>query len=69
MKYYYKLYFQKANLVIIGMPMSGKSLYSKLISQQYGKQLIDIDQEISIYAEDTIENIFLILLAISGSLE
>lgn len=56
--YYKKLLFDKKNLVFIGMPMSGKSLYSRLCSTRYNKDLVDIDNKIVEYSNDSISNIF-----------
>ena len=58
MNYYHQLAFEKENLVFIGMPMSGKSYFSRITSQRYNKKLVDLDEEIAISAKDTIENIF-----------
>ena len=56
--YYRKLLFQKKNLVFIGMPMSGKSFFSRLCAKRFNKSLVDIDIEIVKYANDSIPNIF-----------
>lgn len=58
LKYYHKLLTEKLNLIFVGMPMSGKSFYSRLVSTYYNKILIEIDDEISVQAKDSIENIF-----------
>jgi shikimate dehydrogenase len=44
--YYQKLYQKLTNFVLIGMPMSGKSFYAKLLSEKYSKRFIDIDKKI-----------------------
>ncbi len=55
----YKNLTQKMkNLVFIGMPMSGKSFFTRLCSEKYNKELIDVDSEIEDYINDSIENIF-----------
>ncbi|AIO18289.1 Shikimate dehydrogenase [Candidatus Izimaplasma bacterium HR1] len=56
--YYHKLQFKKQNLVFIGMPMSGKTFLSNLTSKKYNKNFVDIDEEITIYTRDSIENTF-----------
>lgn len=56
--YYKHLLFEKTNLVFIGMPMSGKSLFTSLASQKYHKELVEIDTEIERYENDSISNIF-----------
>jgi len=57
-KYYHKLLFQKKNLVFIGMPMSGKSFFSRLCSTKYNKILVDIDNEIIKQTGNSISEIF-----------
>lgn len=57
-QYYTDLRWNKTNLVFIGMPMSGKSFYANHVSKLYNKELVEIDEEIMIYAKDTIDNIF-----------
>ena len=56
--YYKDLYFDSSNLVFIGMPMSGKSFFSRIVNDLYGKELIDIDHEIVTNSNNTIEYIF-----------
>lgn len=56
--YYRELLFKKKNLVFIGMPMSGKSLFGRLNSNNYKKLYIDIDNEIIKYENNSISNIF-----------
>lgn len=46
------------NFVLIGMPMSGKTLYSNLLSEKYNKKVIDTDQYIESYYNQTIPEIF-----------
>ncbi len=56
--YYKKLLLKQANIVFIGMPMSGKSLYGRLFARDYDKRLVDIDHEIERQAGQSIEDIF-----------
>ncbi len=56
--YYSDLLFYKTNLVFIGMPMSGKSFFASNLSKRYKKDLIEIDEEIMIFENDSITNIF-----------
>ncbi len=58
-KFYKKLLLEKLNLTFIGMPMSGKSFFNKLCSEKYNKSLVDIDNEITKYTNDSVSNIFL----------
>lgn len=46
------------NVVLIGMPMSGKSYYSRVVSSEYNKELIDIDKYIEDQAGVDIPTIF-----------
>lgn len=55
---YKKLLFESTNLVLIGMPMSGKSHYSKLLSKKYHRQMIDIDRYIEEKENMSIKQIF-----------
>ena len=41
---YDEIYFDKRNIVLSGMPASGKSTVGKLVAQQLGRELIDTDQ-------------------------
>jgi|LGOV01.1.fsa_nt_gb shikimate dehydrogenase len=43
---YKKIILNMLNIVLIGMPMSGKSYYAKALSGIYNKQLVDIDKQI-----------------------
>lgn len=45
-KIYTKIFKQKQNIVLIGMPSSGKTTLGKLTAQQLGKNFIDTDDEI-----------------------
>ena len=56
--YYKNLLLKKTNLVFIGMPMSGKSFFANHASKKYNKTLIEIDEEIIISENDSIDNIF-----------
>lgn len=56
--YYKKLYKKLTNIVLIGMPMSGKSFFGKLLAKKYNKTLIDIDNEIERRENNDIPTIF-----------
>ncbi len=43
---YRKILLNMINVILIGMPMSGKSYYAKALSGIYNKQLVDIDKQI-----------------------
>ena len=45
-KYYNKLTKEKENIVLIGMPSSGKTTVGKLLSEKLNKKLVDIDEVI-----------------------
>ncbi|MCF7925073.1 MAG: shikimate dehydrogenase [Candidatus Izimaplasma sp.] len=56
---YYELLLKKQlNIVLIGMPMSGKSLYGSKLATLLNKKHIDIDHEIETQESLKIENIF-----------
>lgn len=57
-KYYKELTIEKLNFVFIGMPMSGKTFFSRLASSKYNKKQVEIDEEITIFANNSIDNIF-----------
>ena len=46
-----------SNIVIIGMPGSGKSSIGKAIAEKLGREFFDMDEEISKYAGETPEKI------------
>lgn len=46
------------NFVLIGMPMSGKSYFSRLLAASYNKKVVDIDKVIEANSNQTIDNIF-----------
>lgn len=58
LKYYKKLEFRMRNLVFIGMPMSGKTFFAKLVAKKYHKDVIDLDKEIEHNAKMSIPLIF-----------
>lgn len=52
------LYLSQMNISLIGMPMSGKTHFTKLIAKQYNKELIEVDKEIPLVANKSIPDIF-----------
>ena len=57
-KLYKSLQLKMTNLVLIGMPMSGKSYYARLLAGTYGKKLVDIDKLIERNVGQSIDTIF-----------
>ncbi|MFK5883789.1 MAG: shikimate kinase [Candidatus Izemoplasma sp.] len=55
---YRSLLFETTNFVLIGMPMSGKSHFSRLMKNQYNRHLVDIDRYIEEKEEMSINDIF-----------
>jgi len=55
---YKSILFKTLNFVFIGMPMSGKSFFSKSVSQKYGKEVVDIDKVIELDEGTSIDSIF-----------
>ena len=53
-----KLYKEKKNIVLIGMPSSGKSSLAKIIAKTLNRELIDLDSEIVKEAGMEIPEIF-----------
>lgn len=53
-----EIYRDMANIVIIGMPSSGKTTISQKLAEILDKQLIDIDEEIVCREQRTIRDIF-----------
>lgn len=49
---------QMQNIVLIGMPGSGKSTVGRMLAQQLGKRFVDADSEIERFTEMTIPEIF-----------
>ena len=45
-KIYNELYLKKLNIVLIGMPSSGKTTIGKILAQKCGKKFVDTDEEI-----------------------
>ena len=43
---YKEILFNMMNIIIIGMPMSGKSFYARALSKSFNKEITDIDEEI-----------------------
>ncbi|MCK5761843.1 MAG: shikimate dehydrogenase [Candidatus Izimaplasma sp.] len=41
---YKSILLKKTNLVLIGMPMSGKSYFTRLLGSKYNKKIVDIDK-------------------------
>ena len=56
-KIYEEIYFDKRNIVLSGMPASGKSTVGKLVARQLGRELIDTDRLI-VEREGDIPTIF-----------
>ena len=46
------------NFVLVGMPMSGKSYFSRLLADSYDKKVVDIDKVIEATSNQSIDNIF-----------
>ncbi len=57
-EYYHSLLKEQYNIVLIGMPMSGKSLYGDKLSKLLKKELVDIDAEIELSQSQSITDIF-----------
>ncbi|MDD3410044.1 MAG: shikimate kinase [Eubacteriales bacterium] len=55
---YAALRAESLNLVLIGMPGSGKSTLGRLLAQQLGRPLVDVDSEIEAEAGRSIPDIF-----------
>ncbi|QWB99963.1 hypothetical protein KHQ88_07450 [Mycoplasmatota bacterium] len=55
---YKKIIHQYVNIVLIGLPLSGKSYYGKMLSEDIGKEWIDTDLKIEDYAKISIAQIF-----------
>lgn len=55
---YQKLKTQTENIILIGMPGSGKSTVGRLLAKKLGKEFQDSDTCIEAYAGDSIPNIF-----------
>ncbi len=55
---YQQILKQQRNLVLIGMPASGKSTIGKLLSEKSGRKLIELDEEIEKAMKMTIPEIF-----------
>ena len=55
---YRSLKLKMVNFVLIGMPMSGKSYFSRLLAASYSKTVIDVDKLIEENSNQSIPNIF-----------
>ena len=53
-----EIYFKMANIVLIGMPGSGKTTIAKILSEKTGKKFIDSDFEIEKFCGFSIPEIF-----------
>ncbi len=58
LKIYRSLKLKMLNFVLIGMPMSGKSYFARLIGEHYHKTVIDIDKLIEERSGQSIPSIF-----------
>ena len=57
-KVYRKIFSQKENVVLIGMPACGKSTVGKLIAEHTSREFVDLDEEIVKLAGMSIPEIF-----------
>ena len=57
-KVYKKLLLEKSNIVLVGMPTSGKSTIGKALAKSLNKKFIDVDKEIVKKAGNSIKEIF-----------
>ncbi len=57
-KVYSSLYYSRRNIVLIGLPMSGKTTIGKELSKKLNKQFIDLDEEIEKETNMSISDIF-----------
>jgi shikimate dehydrogenase len=57
-KIYQKLHSEILNIVLIGMPSSGKTTVGKLLAKRLNKRFVDIDKEIELKTGLTISEIF-----------
>lgn len=57
-KVYRKILGEKENVVLIGMPASGKSTVGKILGERYGREFIDTDEVIELRAGKSIPDIF-----------
>lgn len=55
---YKRILFNMSNIVLIGMPMCGKSFYARSLSTVYNKTFIDVDSQIRRDTKMSIPNIF-----------
>jgi len=55
---YHELLSEKENIVLIGMPSSGKTTVGKALAELTGRELVDTDDEIVRYCGKTIPEIF-----------
>jgi shikimate dehydrogenase len=53
-----KIINEKSNLVLIGLPMSGKSTIGKVLATQTNKTFVDLDEELQKEAKMSINEIF-----------
>ena len=53
-----KIYTEKENIVLIGMPASGKTTVGKMIAESTGRSFIDIDAMIEEEEKKSIPEIF-----------
>ena len=56
--HYFDVNVDKFNIVLIGMPMSGKTTLGKLLAEAFNKEFVDIDKEIVNREHKSINEIF-----------
>jgi len=57
-KIYSQMKEKTSNIVLIGLPLSGKSKYAVILSSLYGKEVIDTDESIEYMTQKKVSDIF-----------